>query len=247
VDFKTHCHRTADSQRGSTSIRAFTLIELLVVISIITMLIALLLPALTASRKAAHMVQCLTGQRQIGIALFTYAQAHHEWVMAPRDNVTFSGAGRFWNVTLSEGGYVAAASNSAAYQCPSWPILPGSGVTTFGLRAQPRGAASDRVYFYQLWNLKKLNEPTTFGLLFDTIDQSAPPGSYAGLQYSYPDPQFNKRVHLRHAKSVNVAFADGSAKGHRYESIMALEQRIQDNFSVTGYHGYNLAAWYHEE
>lgn len=53
--------------------RAFTLIELLVVISIIALLIAILLPALKAARESARAVQCLSNERQLGIAYAAYA------------------------------------------------------------------------------------------------------------------------------------------------------------------------------
>lgn len=52
---------------------AFTLIELLVVISIIALLIGILLPALSSARKAARQSASLSGLRQIGLGLQTYA------------------------------------------------------------------------------------------------------------------------------------------------------------------------------
>ncbi|MBN8525553.1 MAG: DUF1559 domain-containing protein [Planctomycetes bacterium] len=53
--------------------RAFTLIELLVVISIISVLAAMLLPAVGLVRDSARTAVCASNLRQVGIALIDYA------------------------------------------------------------------------------------------------------------------------------------------------------------------------------
>jgi len=54
--------------------KAFTLIELLVVITIIGLLIALLLPALTGAQRAARSAKCMSRLRQFGIGFNVYAE-----------------------------------------------------------------------------------------------------------------------------------------------------------------------------
>ena len=55
---------------------AFTLIELLVVVSIISLLVSILLPALSKARDAAKTVKCLSQMRQYGLATSMYASDH---------------------------------------------------------------------------------------------------------------------------------------------------------------------------
>ncbi len=80
----------------------FTLIELLVVISIIALLIALLLPALSRARLMAQSTQSMSNLRQLGLAITSYAN-DHDGRFPPRLNGTmFSWAGR---TGWSGGGY----------------------------------------------------------------------------------------------------------------------------------------------
>ncbi len=60
--------------------RSFTLIELLVVIAIISILAAMLLPALKSAKETANRTACMAHLRQVGIALFAMAGENGDFI-----------------------------------------------------------------------------------------------------------------------------------------------------------------------
>ncbi|HVA50423.1 MAG TPA: DUF1559 domain-containing protein [Pirellulales bacterium] len=91
-----------------------TIVELLVVISIIGMLLALLLPAVIASRERARAMQCANHLRNLGLAMVGEATARghfpgagyfsagavqdrHNWVVAPLPRIERRDVQALWN------------------------------------------------------------------------------------------------------------------------------------------------------
>ncbi len=91
----------------------FTLIELLVVIGIITLLVAILVPALTSAHSAAGVVECQTHLRKLGFGFQEYTQDHR--LRLPRIK-NIENTSREIRVAIEK--YV---QSDAAFFCPSDP------------------------------------------------------------------------------------------------------------------------------
>jgi prepilin-type processing-associated H-X9-DG protein/prepilin-type N-terminal cleavage/methylation domain-containing protein len=60
----------------------FTLIELLVVIGIIAILVSILLPALSKSRKMAKRIACTSQLRQVWLCQNSYSDDYNDWIVS---------------------------------------------------------------------------------------------------------------------------------------------------------------------
>ena len=84
---------------------AFTLIELLVAMSVIALLMALIVPALSASREAARSTICSSNVRQLHLANTLYANENDQaYVLAAEDLTVGFGGTKRWHGTRNSPG-----------------------------------------------------------------------------------------------------------------------------------------------
>jgi prepilin-type N-terminal cleavage/methylation domain-containing protein len=99
----------------------FTLIELLVVIAIIAILAALLLPALAKAKKKAKQANCVSNQKQVGLALALYTSDHADLLPLLANWHSLGGQDGTYDffVAATNRALYSYQGNAQIFQCPS--------------------------------------------------------------------------------------------------------------------------------
>jgi prepilin-type N-terminal cleavage/methylation domain-containing protein/prepilin-type processing-associated H-X9-DG protein len=139
--------------------QAFTLIELLVVVAVISVLMAIILPALSGAKRQAQATKCLANLHSIGEGLTTYSASNDGYAVPaynmPKWGISTANAGDCcdgWAAILDHDGYVPSSGGltNNVFFCPNTEDVWGmaEGQTGYDQR-KPEG--------YQDWPMQFIN------------------------------------------------------------------------------------------
>lgn len=193
--------------------QAFTLIELLVVVAVIAILMAILLPSLQQARSSAQAVACGSNLRQIGMAIYLYANMHDDQL----PNVNSGAGSSSWTYKMFGAAETLDFAVGGLLQCPSntvvkWQQMGSPGV--IGIAPKGIGYAWNQYIVDTNWSrgpqrrLKSFDGPggvmVVCDLNFERYPGYLPPDQPVSVHISTP-----ARASYRHSNGTNVLFLDG--------------------------------------
>ncbi|HPF41342.1 MAG TPA: type II secretion system protein [Phycisphaerae bacterium] len=213
--------------------RAFTLIELLVVIAIIALLISILLPALSRSRRVAQATACMSNMRVLSQALQMYADSND---------------GRFPTVGFAHGGSGIDASRAWYYtmlreygdervlRCPSDQSSLWAQTNLNVPATEQRRHMSYASNYYMtgeimdaqdLLVMTRIPRPATTAYWVELVEE----GDFAMADHVHPETWFADPKRLasqemeieRHDDHANYAMVDGHAEPRKFEQTYNID------------------------
>jgi prepilin-type N-terminal cleavage/methylation domain-containing protein/prepilin-type processing-associated H-X9-DG protein len=214
----------------------FTLIELLVVIAILSLLMAILLPALGRAREQGRCAGCLSQLRQLGLALSMYADSNNGWF--PQwgfDDAGDEGAVHSWLFTMGrEYGEQRKLLRCMADRSPYWAqpledrLRQTSYATNYYLVETETDLMERDGHPYN--RLDWIRRPATTDYFVELVET----GPFALADHVHPNEWADEypleraaaatQVALdRHAGTANYALADGHAERLPFERTFQID------------------------
>lgn len=228
---RDRCQRLESTQPG------FTLIELLVVIAIISILAALLLPALRRAKEAARGIVCMNNLKQCSLVFRLYANDNNDYLPA----VYEAGVDLAWHERLTNYFPMATLGRPSILVCPTqkpkvWQDRPYTYAQITGFASftpwQISGSRIIGIRYDSGTGWAEYDLPTCPLLVDSVFNQSGDSGDRQQRYYYYPwvaaDPS---KTHIRHGGRANILFADGHAGSFGRSDLEGRFADINGNFA----------------
>ena len=227
------------SHADSNAKQGFTLIELLVVVSIISLLVSILLPALSKARQHAKAVVCLTRMKSMALGLTMYTHEYGDSLppaVQPPDEGDGAYKSWWWKHLIGKyleyektGNPVVDAAGNEFWICPVFK--PSEDMARY--------AINDRLMtFYMGWPCRpmramRIGSPAQKIFAGDAYNDHLL-YDYSGLQQSYLYPRHS-------GGTFNIAFLDGHGAALRADSADILRKIDRGEYPKTAANGSYLS------
>ncbi len=220
--------------------RTFTLVELLVVVAIISILMALLLPALAHTKEKARETSCMGNLKQIGYGTVGYSMDYNDY--CPRGCAPNSSDIWYNNIDLYLGGNGRDVTTAKpdVWGCPSREDSFVNGNPAFPANWAGTGGYCSNHAFMCGWTATK------FVKISKAADSSKIPlvmegRTWCGMQrVTYlSDPSYSMWSRFSHSKGAIFSFCDGHATYFKERAQKYLDSFLGDPFPPASTYGWN--------